>query len=146
MFRGQFSHTIDSKGRVSIPSGYRLELEKRGGQAPILTGDQGCLVLYPYEDWVDFESKILGASSTNPRARKYARLKISTATEAPIDGQGRILVPPFLRERAALEKDVMIAGVGNWIELWDKTRFESELSDAQENFDEYASTMSDLGT
>ena len=123
-----------------------MELEKRGGQAPILTGDQGCLVLYPYEDWVDFESKILGASSTNPRARKYARLKISTATEAPIDGQGRILVPPFLRERAALEKDVMIAGVGNWIELWDKTRFENELSDAQENFDEYASTMSDLGT
>lgn len=146
MFRGQFSHTIDSKGRVSIPSGYRVELEKRGGQAPILTGDQGCLVLYPYEDWVAFEARILGASSTNPRARKYARLKISTATEAPIDNQGRILIPPFLRERASLDREVVIAGVGNTIELWDKTRFENELNDIQDNYDEIASATSDLGT
>ena len=102
-------------------------------------------MLYPYEDWVAYESRILDASATNPRARRFARLKISTATEAPIDNQGRLLIPPFLRERAGLERDVMIAGMGNTIELWDKTRFENELSDAQENCDEYE-TLSDLGT
>jgi MraZ protein len=146
MFRGQFSHTIDSKNRVSIPSGFRVELQKSGGQAPILSDDQGCLVLYPYAEWCTYEDKILAASTTNSRVRKFTRLKLSSATETPIDSQGRILIPPFLRERAGLTRDVMIIGHGKNIELWDPERFEADINETQEHYDEIADVISGLGT
>jgi MraZ protein len=123
-----------------------LELQKRGGQAPILTGDQGCLALYPYQDWCEYENEILSASTTDPRVRKFTRLKLSSATETPIDNQGRILIPPFLRERAGLQREVMIVGHGKCIELWDKERFEADINETQENYDEIAAAFSNLGT
>ena len=120
MFRGRFVHTLDSKGRVSIPSGFRLELQRRSERAPILTNADQCLLLYPYEDWCDFEQRIVGLSSFDPDVQAFARMMISGASECPIDAQGRILVPPVLREHARLEREAMIAGVGPRIELWDR--------------------------
>ena len=93
MFRGRHSHTIDAKGRVSIPAGYRMELQRRSDKAPILTADENCLRLYPFDDWCDYEEKIVKHAEVDPNARDYARLVISGAVEAPIDKQGRVLVP-----------------------------------------------------
>jgi MraZ protein len=128
MFRGRHSHTIDAKGRVSIPAAYRMGLQQRSDQPAFLTADENCLRLYPFQDWCDHERKIVGQAELDPEARDYARLVISGAVEAPIDKQGRILVPQYLREHAHLEREVTIAGVGHTVEIWDAARFEVNLN------------------
>jgi len=146
MFRGRFVHTMDSKGRVSIPSGFRVELQRRSERAPILTNADEYLVLYPYEDWCQYEQQIVGRSSFDPDAQAYARMMISGASECPIDAQGRILVPPVLREYARLEREAIFAGVGPRIELWDKVRFDANLQKTQARYLEISSAMAKLGT
>ena len=135
MFRGRHQHAIDAKGRLSIPAAYRMELQQRSDQPPILTADDRCLRLYPYPDWCDIETAIVSqAALLDPEVQDVARVKISGAVEAPIDNQGRILVPQYLREHAHLDRDVTLAGVGRTIELWDATRFNENLEQTQLNF------------
>ena len=134
MFRGRHSHTIDAKGRVSIPVAYRMELQQRSDQPAFLTADENCLCLYPFEDWRNHEGKIVAKAELDPDARDYARLVISGAVESPLDKQGRILVPQYLREHAYLEREVTIAGVGLTVEIWDTARFQMNLKQTQTNF------------
>jgi MraZ protein len=134
MFRGRHSHTIDNKGRVSIPVVYRMELQQRSDQPPFLAADDHCLRLYPFDDWRNHERKIVAEAELDPDARDYARLVVSGATEAPLDKQGRILVPQYLREHAHLEREVTIAGVGLTVEIWDTARFLMNLKETQANF------------
>jgi MraZ protein len=136
MFRGRFVHTIDSKNRMSLPVGFRTELQRRSDQPPILTNAHQCLELHPYEDWQQFEEKIVGIATIDPRAQALARMKISGAVECPIDRQGRILVPQILREYAGLEREVTVAGVGPKIELWNSARFEANLIQTQARYEE----------
>jgi len=143
MFRGRHSHAIDIKGRVSIPAGYRMELQRRSDQAPILTADQNCLRLYPFGDWCDYEEKIVARAEVDPDARDYVRLVVSGAVEAPIDKQGRILVPGYLREHAHLQKEVTLAGVGHTVEIWDATSLQSNLNQTQINFKDIALSMAE---
>jgi MraZ protein len=121
MFRGRHSHTIDAKGRLSIPAAYREELRQAEGP-PFLTVDLDCLKLYPYADWCERERRILAVADLDPDAKDFARHLISNACEAPIDRQGRILVPQYLREYAGLEKEVTLAGAGATVEVWDPAR------------------------
>ena len=146
MFRGRFVHTIDNKGRLSIPAGFRVELQRRSDQAPILTNAADCLHLYPFEDWCEFETQIVNVSRTDPDVQAFARLMVSGAMECPIDKQGRILVPPYLREHAKLEREATIAGVGPRIELWNKARFDAVLTQTQARYDEISSAIAKLGT
>ena len=95
-------HTIDAKNRMSLPAHFRQELTRRGEQAPILTNGHECLDLYSYEDWIEYERRIAAIADVDPAAQAFARMRISGATECPIDRQGRILVPPHLREHAGL--------------------------------------------
>ncbi len=126
---------------MSIPAGFRLLLNTQSEQAPILTNDAACLALYPYEDWCEFEESLLNLSSVDPNVGDYARFMVSGASECPIDKQGRILVPPTLREFASLDREVMVAGVGNHLELWDKARFDAELMKTQARFGEIRSAV-----
>lgn len=134
MFRGRHEHSIDSKGRLSIPAGYRMELQGSSDHAPILTADEECLRLYPYDDWCEHERQIVARAAIDPNARDYVRLVISGAVEAPVDKQGRILVPQYLRDHAQLERDVTLAGVGLTVELWDTSRLRKHLNQTQANF------------
>jgi MraZ protein len=143
MFRGRHRHTIDTKGRLSIPTGYRMELQRRSDQPPILTSDEVCLRLYPYDDWCEYEKAVAKRSTVDPTARDYARVVIAGAVEAPIDSQGRILVPRFLREHAHLEREVTLAGVGLTVEIWDTRRLEANLNQTQANFREISAEMAD---
>jgi MraZ protein len=143
MFRGRSVHTIDAKNRISIPAGFRVEFERRSDRSPILTNDAACLALYPYEDWCEFEERLLNLSSVDPNVGSYARFMVSGATECPVDKQGRILVPSALREYAGLDREVTVAGVGNRLELWDKTRFNAELSKTQARFGEISSSVAE---
>ncbi len=141
MFRGRSVHTIDAKNRISIPAGFRVEFDRRSDRAPILTNDAACLALYPYDDWCVFEESLLNLSSVDPDVGSYARFMVSGASECPVDKQGRILVPPALREYAALDREVTVAGVGNHLELWDKVRFDAEISKIQARFGEISSSV-----
>ena len=148
MFRGRFSHTIDAKGRVSIPSGFRLELQRRSERAPIITNGVtpagACLWLYPYDDWCDYESRIVALAPNNLDVQAFARFMISGATECPIDGQGRTLLPAYLREYSKLEREVTIAGVGKYIELWSTPLFDSDQARTQDQFMRIAEVVSNL--
>jgi MraZ protein len=133
MFRGRHSHSIDEKGRMSIPAAYREALRQAEGP-PFLTATQDCLKLYPFDDWCDYEQKILGQAAVDPDAQDYVRFVVSNAAEAPIDKQGRVLVPQYLREQAGLEKEVTLAGVGATIELWDPARLSVYDDQTRSNF------------
>jgi MraZ protein len=143
MFRGRFVHTIDAKNRMSLPAGFRQELQERSEHPPILTNAHECLDLYPYEDWLEFEEKIVSIAAVDPEAQAYTRWMVSGATPCPIDKQGRILVPPHLREHAGLQREVTVAGVGPKIELWEKARFNANLTKAQARFPEIAQSVAE---
>lgn len=143
MFRGRYVHTIDAKNRMSLPASFRQQLQEDGDGPPILTHAHRCLDLYRHEDWLAFESQIVEAAAVNPKVQAYARVMISGATECPIDKQGRILVPPHLREYAGLEREVTVAGVGPKIELWNTARFEEILTQTQANFEDMAMFVSE---
>jgi MraZ protein len=129
---------------MSIPSGFRTELERRSQQAPILTSAYECLRLYPFEDWCDFENGIVERSGEDLDSQSYQRMMISGATDCPIDKQGRMLVPPYLRDHADLDREVTIAGVGKFIEFWDKSRFDAELQKTQARFPDITSRVESL--
>ena len=112
MFRGRFEHTIDPKGRVSIPAKFRELLgEKYDDRLIITTGLDSCLVAFPYGEWVNVEEKVSSLSMVKKEVKAFQRVFISGATECPIDKLGRVLIPPTLRSHAQLEKDVVFAGM-----------------------------------
>jgi len=129
---------------MSIPSGFRMELERRSERAPILTNAFQCLYLYPYDDWCEVERTIVAKATEDLDVQAYQRMMISGAAECSIDKQGRMLVPQHLRDHAGLDREVTIAGVGPRIEIWDKARFDADLKKTQARFNEIASTMAGL--
>lgn len=134
-------HTIDAKNRMSLPVAFRQELERRSDRPPILTNAFQCLELHPYEDWEAWEAQIVSISAVDPQTQNYARMMISGAVECPVDKQGRILVPPHLRDYAGLEREVTVAGVGKKIELWDNARFEAQVTETRARFEDTAMSV-----
>lgn len=121
MFRGVNGVSLDSKGRIAIPTRYREDLAARCSGHLIMTVDRDhCLLLYPLPEWEVIEAKLVRLSSFNTQTRRLQRLLIGHATECDMDGAGRILVPAPLREFAGLDKDIMLIGQGNKFELWDE--------------------------
>ena len=121
MFRGVNSISLDSKGRIAIPTRYREDLLARCAGRLIMTVDRDhCLLLYPLPEWELIESKLVRLPSFNAQTRRLQRLLIGHATECDMDGAGRILLPAPLREFAALDKDIMLIGQGNKFELWNQ--------------------------
>jgi MraZ protein len=121
MFRGVNALTLDSKGRLAIPTRYRDDLLRHGNGRLVVTVDRDhCLLLYPLPEWEEIERKLVKLPSFNPQARRLQRLLIGHATEVELDGNGRILVPPPLREFASLDKSIVMIGQGNKFEIWDE--------------------------
>ncbi len=145
MFRGRFVHTIDTKGRMSLPAGFRSEMQARSEKPPILTNLLNCLALYPHETWLEVENRLAQASQLRPEVQSIQRFLVSGASECPVDGQGRISIPQYLREYAALEREVTIAGVGPRIEFWNKARFDQDLVVTQDRYHEISSVVASLG-
>lgn len=142
MFFGEYNHTIDIKGRISIPSKFRDEL----GEKFIATkGMDNCLFIYPMEEWKILENKLKQLPLTNKDARAFVRFFFAGATECELDNQGRIRIPNNLREHAFLEKDTVLIGVATRIELWSQEQWQQYNSDANLSYDEIASKMAELG-
>jgi MraZ protein len=112
---GQNTHSVDPKGRVNIPIKFR---EKLGETFYLVKNTDQCLDVFPAKAWEELQAKIKTASQFNKAIREYQRLFISSAVESSTDRQGRVLIPQNLREFASIEKDVMIAGLGERLEIW----------------------------
>ena len=126
MFRGRFLHTMDTKGRLSIPSGFRMEIQRRSQNDPVLTSQGVHLALFPADEWEKKEEVLIGLSDFDTDAQDLQRLLVGEASDSPIDAQGRILVPTLMRKEADLETKVLVVGVLDRIELWNLERFEEK--------------------
>src|SRR5690606_28966449 len=130
MFRGQFQHSVDAKGRISLPARFRETVAgARGEPRFVLTPAlfDPCLHLYPLTAWEAFEAKIAELPSMDPHIVRFRRLYVSAAVECELDKAGRVLVPTHLREKAQLDKDALWAGMGRHLELWAKEQWERAL-------------------
>ena len=130
MFRGVNALALDSKGRMAIPTRYREQLTRLCSGQMVLTVDRDhCLLLYPQPEWEEIERKIMKLSSFNKQTRKLQRLLVGHATECELDGNGRILLAPPLREFAGLNKDVVLIGQGNKFEIWDEVAWNARRAE-----------------
>lgn len=125
-FRGSHDHVMDNKGRVSIPAGFRTEIQRLGGDtAPILTRGKDHLVLYPADVWAaEIEADLAEKSRLDPNVQAYERFVIGGSADCGIDAQGRITIPATLRAHAGLSGKVTLVGVTNKIEIWNHDRIE----------------------
>ncbi len=140
MLIGEYEHTIDAKGRLSMPSKLRRDM----GEAFIVTkGLDGCLFAFSQEEWKNFETKLKSLPLSDKNARNFVRFFLAGATECEIDKQGRFLIPSNLRIAANLEKEAVIIGVGTRLEIWNKDVWISK--DEEISADEIAENMTMLG-
>jgi MraZ protein len=138
MFMGEHHHNIDSKGRLIVPAKFRDDL----GEVFVLTrGLDQCLFGYPLSEWKDIEQKLKGLPLTKKDARAFTRFFFSGATESEIDKQGRTNIPTPLLQYAKLDKECVILGVSNRIEIWSKQIWEDYFNESEESFAEIAENM-----
>ena len=149
MFRGSSSHTIDPKGRIIIPSRFR-EVLKQDGDGVMISRLDNCVMAYPFEEWSKLESRILAMAKSSDKMRRFKRVFIGSACECFCDKQGRILIPPPLRQYANLEKDIVLVGVLEHFEIYSREQWEKEnhileddLKDINE--EEFRNEIADLG-
>lgn len=142
MLLGEYKHSLDSKGRIIVPSKFR---EKLGENFIVTRGLDGCLFGYPAAEWIKVEEKLQELPMAKRDARKFTRFFYSAATECKIDKQGRINLPENLIAFAALEKTCYLVGVSNRIEIWSKDKWEMFTEEAEESFDDIAEEMIDFG-
>lgn len=142
MLTGEFNHSIDTKGRLIIPSKFR---ENLGENFVITKGLDGCLFLYPDSEWKIFEEKLRTLPLTNKDARIFTRFFLGSAVDGGLDKQGRVLISSALRNFANLEKEVVLVGVLDRVEIWDKAKWEENNTAIEDNMDDIASRMEELG-
>ena len=119
MFRGIYHISLDSKGRLSVPVKVRAQFEEESGGMLVVTADlENQLLLYTLPQWQEVEEKLVKLPSFDPQIRRLKRLYMGNAAECELDSTGRILIPPPLRQRAGLDKKVVLSGMGNKFELW----------------------------
>jgi MraZ protein len=138
VFRGVSQLALDAKGRLAIPAKHRDALAGRlpnAGPTPpgnvVVTADPSrCLLVYPRAAWEPIQARLMALSSFNPEIRSLQRLIVGFADDVDVDGNGRILVPPALRQYASLEHHVVLVGQGNKFELWDAAKWNDETARA----------------
>lgn len=142
LFLGEFQHTLDDKGRLTIPARFR---EGLGDSFVVTRGLDGCLFAYPLSEWQVLESRLKSLPLTRKDARAFVRFLFSGASECELDKQGRIMIPQTLREHAKLDKDVVVIGVSNRVEFWAKEQWEQYMTQAEGSFEAIAENLEGLG-
>ena len=142
MFLGEYQHSLDNKGRITVPARFREEL---GTNFVATKGLDNCIFLYPQGEWKDIETKLRALPFTRADVRSFARFFFSGACEMESDKQGRILIPVNLREYAGIDKDLIIIGVGSRVEIWSNETWEQYNQKAESSYEAIAESLVDLG-
>lgn len=147
MAKGRHDHTLDAKGRVSIPAAFRVELEDPDGRPPVITRlvDRPALGIFPAKRWAEIEARLDNMSTVQPKVQTVRRLLVGHAVDCPIDGNGRISVPQPLRQVASLDREVVLLGTGRCIELWDRAALDAVLDVPQGEAEDIASVAAEAG-
>lgn len=145
MFRGRFEHSIDTKGRVSIPSKFREILSTNFDERLIITNFDDCLWAYPCAEWQKIEERVAALPQFKPEVKALQRVFISAANECPIDRQGRILIPQTLRDYAGINRDLVFVGMTRRIEIWSTERWLKTFETSQADLKQMAEKLAELG-
>ncbi|MGE5404392.1 MAG: division/cell wall cluster transcriptional repressor MraZ [Candidatus Saccharibacteria bacterium] len=132
MFVSEYQHSLDPKGRLTVPAKFR------DGLGDIFMATKGlddpCLFVFPIAEWTEFEQKLKTLPLTSKKARAFVRFFMAGASECEVDKQGRIILPANLREWAGIDKDVTIIGAGNRVEIWARDKWENFCTEAKDDF------------
>lgn len=142
MLLGEYQHTIDTKGRVAIPAKFRGKLS---AGAIITRGLDNCLFVFANAEWEALAQKLVALPLAQANSRAFVRLMLAGAMDVELDGQGRILIPDYLRKYAGIEKRVIVAGLYSRIEIWDAERWERYKQKTEDASDEIAEKLGELG-
>jgi len=142
MLIGEYTHTIDAKKRLAIPSKLRKEL---GAKAVITRGLDNCLFIYPFKEWQKLVDKLSNLPIGQRDTRGFGRLMLAGASEADLDSLGRVLIPDYLKKYAQLKRNVVIAGVYNRLEIWDEARWNTFKRQSEKDVDNIAERLGELG-
>lgn len=142
MFIGEYSHNIDDKGRIALPTKFRLDLSKG---AVVTRGLDNCLFLYTQSEWEKLAAKLANMPIAQSKSRAFARLMLAGAMDVEMDKQGRVILPEYLRKYAGMKKKVVITGLYNRLEIWDEQKWNSYKKETEENGSEIAEALNDIG-
>lgn len=142
MLIGEYQHNLDPKKRLAVPAKLRAEI---GPKAVITRGLDSCLFIYPLKEWDSVVQKLNQLPMGQENTRSFVRLMLAGAQEVEIDGLGRVLVPDYLKKYAGLEKEVVITGVFNRLEIWNKKKWEKYKEAVEKDTDKLAERLGDLG-
>jgi len=142
MLIGEYTHSLDAKGRVSIPVKFRSEL---GSSAIVTRGLDNCLFIYPKGEWEIMVEKIANLPVSSSKARAFARHMLSGAMEVEIDKLGRCLIPGYLRDFAGVKKETVLTGVSDRIEVWNKSSWDSYRKTTEKDVNAIAEDLGELG-
>lgn len=142
MFIGEYNHSLDEKGRMNMPAKFRRGLT---GGAVITRGLDHCLFVYPKAEWDVMAAKLAALPITQKNSRAFARLMLAGAWDVELDGQGRVMIPEYLRQYASIGKHIIVAGLYNRIEIWDEDAWRQYKATTEEGSDEIAESMGALG-
>lgn len=142
MFKGQFTYSIDNKGRISIPAKLRKHISPEANDTFVMTrGLSSCIDLYPMDEWLKIEERLLQLNSFNESEARFLRMISQYASEDKMDSQARILIPQNLLEYAKIENEVLILGALRKIEVWNPKVFENYLNSSPESYEEIAAKV-----
>lgn len=142
MFIGEYSHSLDDKGRIAIPIKFRNELKKGG---VVTRGLDNCLFFYTKTEWEKLAEKLSALPISQSNSRAFARLMLAGAMDVEVDKQGRIIIPEYLRQFAGFKKDVVIAGLYSRLELWDAEKWAAYKLQTESESSVIAERMGELG-
>lgn len=142
MFISEYQHNLDSKGRLAVPAKFRALLK---GGAVVTKGLDNCLFLYPKKSWAVLVGKLSRLPISQARARSFSRHMLAGAMEVDFDGQGRIMLPEYLRRFAALKKKAIIAGLYDRLEIWDEAAWNKYKMGMEKSSTDIAETLGELG-
>ena len=146
MFKGQYLHTIDSKGRIKVPSKIREVLNAKDANKMILTkGLDLCISAYTLEEWQKVTQEVLNYPQTDSKVRAFNRIFIGSAIDCDIDRQGRMIIPANLREYAKIDKEIMIIGIISKLEIWSRELWLNYEGGAVDSYEDIAEHLGKIG-
>ncbi|OGY59003.1 MAG: cell division/cell wall cluster transcriptional repressor MraZ [Candidatus Colwellbacteria bacterium RIFCSPHIGHO2_12_FULL_44_17] len=142
MFIGEYEHNVDAKGRIAVPAKFRAKLSSN---AIITRGLDHCLFVFTAKEWETLAQKLINLPLAQANSRAFVRLMMAGAMESEVDSQGRVLIPDYLRKYAGIEKQVIIAGLYNRIEIWNKDSWREYKTRSESQSEEIAEKLGELG-